>query len=46
MLKKNQPKITLSYFAFYDKLAKLRKKKQEIALKYIFIEQLELVSKK
>jgi hypothetical protein len=26
MLKKNQPKITLPYFAFYDKLAKLKKK--------------------
>nr|YP_009696616.1 RpoA [Kirengeshoma palmata]QEJ83424.1 RpoA [Kirengeshoma palmata] len=40
-LEDNQHKITLPPFTFHDKLAKLRKKKK-IALKYIFIDQLEL----
>nr|YP_009676803.1 RNA polymerase alpha subunit [Heritiera elata]QDE13735.1 RNA polymerase alpha subunit [Heritiera elata] len=38
----NQHKITLPLFTFHDKLAKLRKNKKKIALKYIFIDQLEL----
>lgn len=37
----NQHKVTLPLFTFHDKLSKLRKKKK-IALKYIFIDQLEL----
>nr|YP_009582204.1 RNA polymerase alpha subunit [Bixa orellana]QBK83739.1 RNA polymerase alpha subunit [Bixa orellana]QGS65382.1 RNA polymerase alpha subunit [Bixa orellana] len=42
-LENNQYKMTLpSFFPFHDRLAKLRKKKKEIALKYIFIDQLEL----
>nr|YP_010145834.1 RNA polymerase alpha subunit [Xylosma longifolia]QQO79673.1 RNA polymerase alpha subunit [Xylosma longifolia] len=44
-LKKNQHKITLPLFAFHDRLAKLRKNQKEIALKYIFIDQLELAPK-
>nr|YP_010224074.1 RNA polymerase alpha subunit [Diospyros nigra]UCS07990.1 RNA polymerase alpha subunit [Diospyros nigra] len=38
----NQHKITLPLFTFHDKLAKLRKNKKKIALKSIFIDQLEL----
>nr|AUF33726.1 RpoA [Fouquieria diguetii] len=38
----NQHKVTLPLFIFHDKLAKLRKNKKKIALKYIFIDQLEL----
>nr|YP_010433425.1 RNA polymerase alpha subunit [Schima parviflora]USW66707.1 RNA polymerase alpha subunit [Schima parviflora]USW66794.1 RNA polymerase alpha subunit [Schima parviflora] len=38
----NQRKVTLPIFTFHDKLAKLRKNKKKIALKYIFIDQLEL----
>nr|USW65576.1 RNA polymerase alpha subunit [Schima sp. YXQ228] len=38
----NQHKVTLPIFTFHDKLAKLRKNKKKIALKYIFIDQLEL----
>nr|YP_009342794.1 RNA polymerase alpha subunit [Pouteria campechiana]APS85538.1 RNA polymerase alpha subunit [Pouteria campechiana] len=38
----NQHKVTLPLFTFHDKLSKLRKKKKKIALKYIFIDQLEL----
>uniref|UniRef100_A0A2L1D9U1 DNA-directed RNA polymerase subunit alpha n=1 Tax=Diospyros olen TaxID=413765 RepID=A0A2L1D9U1_9ERIC len=38
----NQHKITLPLFTFHDKLAKLRKNKKKIALKYIFIDQFEL----
>nr|YP_010248760.1 RNA polymerase alpha subunit [Clethra fargesii]QTT58038.1 RNA polymerase alpha subunit [Clethra fargesii] len=38
----NQHKVTLPLFTFHDKLAKLRKNKKKIALKYIFIDQLEL----
>nr|YP_010928902.1 RNA polymerase alpha subunit [Ginoria nudiflora]WKK47918.1 RNA polymerase alpha subunit [Ginoria nudiflora] len=41
-LENNQYKVTLPLFTFHDKLAKLRKTKKEIALKYIFIDQLEL----
>nr|YP_010031260.1 RNA polymerase alpha subunit [Synsepalum dulcificum]QOV02393.1 RNA polymerase alpha subunit [Synsepalum dulcificum] len=37
----NQHKVTLPLFTFHDKLSKLKKKKK-IALKYIFIDQLEL----
>nr|YP_009460115.1 RNA polymerase alpha subunit [Tapiscia sinensis]AUT81254.1 RNA polymerase alpha subunit [Tapiscia sinensis]QOH91768.1 RNA polymerase alpha subunit [Tapiscia sinensis]UQK92786.1 RNA polymerase alpha subunit [Tapiscia sinensis] len=39
---KNQHKITLPFFSFHDRLTKLRNKKKEIALKYIFIDQSEL----
>nr|YP_009579398.1 RNA polymerase alpha subunit [Eurya alata]QBK39789.1 RNA polymerase alpha subunit [Eurya alata]UZX49673.1 RNA polymerase alpha subunit [Eurya rubiginosa var. attenuata]WIL96906.1 RNA polymerase alpha subunit [Eurya chinensis] len=38
----NQHKVTLPLFTFHDKLAKLRKNKKKISLKYIFIDQLEL----
>nr|YP_009419522.1 DNA-directed RNA polymerase alpha subunit [Sladenia celastrifolia]ASM46171.1 DNA-directed RNA polymerase alpha subunit [Sladenia celastrifolia] len=38
----NQHKITLSLFTFHGKLAKLRKNKKKRALKFIFIDQLEL----
>ncbi|YP_008816278.1 RNA polymerase alpha subunit (chloroplast) [Glycine soja] len=43
-LENNQHKVTLPLFTFHDILAKekLRKKKKEIALKSIFIDQLEL----
>nr|QGA86283.1 RNA polymerase alpha subunit [Tachigali odoratissima] len=41
-LENNQHKVTLPLFTFHDGLAKLRKKKKEIALKSIFIDQLEL----
>nr|QWW90609.1 RNA polymerase alpha subunit [Swertia diluta]BDV24664.1 RNA polymerase subunit alpha [Swertia japonica] len=41
-LESNQPTVPLSPFTFHDKLAKLIKKKKEIALKSIFIDQLEL----
>nr|QJA16176.1 RNA polymerase alpha subunit [Siraitia grosvenorii] len=41
-LKNNKQKVTLPLFTFHEKLAKLRKKKKEIALKYIFIDQSEL----
>nr|YP_010538986.1 RNA polymerase alpha subunit [Datisca cannabina]UYF12847.1 RNA polymerase alpha subunit [Datisca cannabina] len=41
-LKNNQHKVTLPLFTFHDRLAKLRKNKKEIALKYIFIDQSEL----
>nr|YP_010927894.1 RNA polymerase alpha subunit [Gyrosphragma santos-limae]WKK46910.1 RNA polymerase alpha subunit [Gyrosphragma santos-limae] len=41
-LENNQYKVTLPLFAFHDRLPKLRKTKREIALKYIFIDQLEL----
>nr|YP_009671570.1 RNA polymerase alpha subunit [Passiflora menispermifolia]QCX30829.1 RNA polymerase alpha subunit [Passiflora menispermifolia] len=44
-LEKNQHKITLPFFTFHDKLAKLRKNKKEIPLKSIFIDQLELTPK-
>nr|YP_009995771.1 RNA polymerase alpha subunit [Polygala fallax]YP_010143354.1 RNA polymerase alpha subunit [Polygala arillata]QNQ64709.1 RNA polymerase alpha subunit [Polygala fallax]QQL04561.1 RNA polymerase alpha subunit [Polygala arillata] len=38
----NQHKVTLPLFTFHDRLAKLRKKKNEITFKSIFIDQLEL----
>nr|YP_010457118.1 RNA polymerase alpha subunit [Microtropis henryi]UUA68260.1 RNA polymerase alpha subunit [Microtropis henryi] len=42
----NDPyKITLSLFTFHDRLTKLKKNKKEIALKSIFIDQLELTSR-
>nr|QKV44215.1 RNA polymerase alpha subunit [Boykinia aconitifolia] len=41
-LEDNQNKVTLPLFTFHDRLAKLRKNKKEIALKYIFIDQSEL----
>nr|WAX37639.1 RNA polymerase alpha subunit [Emblica urinaria] len=44
-LEKNQHKVTLPLFHFHDRLAKLRKNKKEIALKSIFIDQLELTPK-
>nr|WRY69769.1 RNA polymerase alpha subunit [Phyllanthus hirsutus] len=44
-LEKNQHKVTLPLFTFHDRLAKLRKNKKEIALKSIFIDQLELTPK-
>jgi DNA-directed RNA polymerase subunit alpha len=44
-LEKNQHKVTLPLFTFHDRLAKLRKNQTEIALKYIFIDQSELIPK-
>nr|YP_010731191.1 RNA polymerase alpha subunit [Ochna serrulata]WEG37932.1 RNA polymerase alpha subunit [Ochna serrulata] len=46
-LEKNQHKLTLPLFTFHDRLAKLKlkKNKEELALKYIFIDQLELTPK-
>jgi DNA-directed RNA polymerase subunit alpha len=41
-LETNQHKVTLPLFTFHDRLAKLRKIKKKIPLKYIFIDQLEL----
>ncbi|WJZ97143.1 hypothetical protein VitviT2T_015773 [Vitis vinifera] len=41
-LEYNQHKGTLPPLTFHDRLAKLRKNKKEIELKYIFIDQLEL----
>nr|YP_010499540.1 RNA polymerase alpha subunit [Balanites aegyptiaca]UWT58833.1 RNA polymerase alpha subunit [Balanites aegyptiaca] len=41
-LENNKHKDTLSLFTFKDSLNKLRKNKKEIALQYIFIDQLEL----
>nr|YP_009860022.1 RNA polymerase alpha subunit [Oxalis corymbosa]QKK36606.1 RNA polymerase alpha subunit [Oxalis corymbosa] len=41
-LETNQHKVTLPLFTFHDRLAKLRKIKKKISLKYIFIDQLEL----
>lgn len=38
----NQHKVTLPLFTFHDRLAKLRKKKNERTFKSIFIDQLEL----
>nr|ATV96690.1 DNA-directed RNA polymerase alpha subunit [Couroupita guianensis] len=38
----NQYKVPLPLFTFHEKLAKLRKNNEKIALKYIFIDQLEL----
>lgn len=42
-LENNQHKVTLPLFTYHDRLAKQRKNKKEIALKYIFIDQLELL---
>nr|YP_009577835.1 RNA polymerase alpha subunit [Sinofranchetia chinensis]QBG64804.1 RNA polymerase alpha subunit [Sinofranchetia chinensis] len=44
-LEDNQNGVTLPFFTFHDRLAKLRKNKKEIALKCIFIDQSELPSK-
>nr|YP_009495200.1 RNA polymerase alpha subunit [Gentiana ornata]AWO67032.1 RNA polymerase alpha subunit [Gentiana ornata]QXI85061.1 RNA polymerase alpha subunit [Gentiana ternifolia] len=44
-LESNQPMVPLSPFTFHDKLAKVIKKKKEIAFKSIFIDQLELPPK-
>ncbi|YP_009256359.1 RNA polymerase alpha subunit (chloroplast) [Ziziphus jujuba] len=41
-LEKNQHKVTLPPFTFHDRLAKPRKNQNEIVLKSIFIDQLEL----
>nr|YP_010024026.1 RNA polymerase alpha subunit [Abutilon theophrasti]QOP63372.1 RNA polymerase alpha subunit [Abutilon theophrasti]QQO80684.1 RNA polymerase alpha subunit [Abutilon theophrasti]ULX45856.1 RNA polymerase alpha subunit [Abutilon theophrasti] len=41
-LENNQHNLTLPFFPFHDRLAKLKKKKKEIALKSIFIDQSEL----
>nr|QQH14429.1 RNA polymerase alpha subunit [Oxalis corymbosa] len=41
-LETNQHKVTLPLFTFHDRLAKQRKIKKKIPLKYIFIDQLEL----
>nr|YP_010480896.1 RNA polymerase alpha subunit [Polygala hongkongensis]UVN15732.1 RNA polymerase alpha subunit [Polygala hongkongensis] len=38
----NEHKVTLPLFTFHDRLAKLRKNKNEITFKSIFIDQLEL----
>nr|YP_010230842.1 RNA polymerase alpha subunit [Sargentodoxa cuneata]QSV10571.1 RNA polymerase alpha subunit [Sargentodoxa cuneata] len=44
-LEDHQNRVSLPFFAFHDRLAKLRKNKKEIALKCIFIDQSELPSK-
>nr|YP_010576460.1 RNA polymerase alpha subunit [Antidesma bunius]UZN44001.1 RNA polymerase alpha subunit [Antidesma bunius] len=44
-LEKKQHKVTLPLFTFHHRLAKLRKNQKEIALKYIFIDQLGLTPK-
>nr|YP_009524710.1 RNA polymerase alpha subunit [Holboellia latifolia]YP_010026113.1 RNA polymerase alpha subunit [Holboellia angustifolia]YP_010228478.1 RNA polymerase alpha subunit [Holboellia grandiflora]QHE50066.1 RNA polymerase alpha subunit [Archakebia apetala]AXR90291.1 RNA polymerase alpha subunit [Holboellia latifolia]AXR90376.1 RNA polymerase alpha subunit [Holboellia latifolia]AXR90461.1 RNA polymerase alpha subunit [Holboellia latifolia]AXR90546.1 RNA polymerase alpha subunit [Holboellia latifol len=44
-LEDNQNRVTLPFFPFHDRLAKLRKNKKEIELKCIFIDQSELPSK-
>nr|BEV76577.1 RNA polymerase subunit alpha [Glycosmis citrifolia] len=41
-LENNQYKVTLPFFTFHDRLTKLTKKKKEIALKSIFIDQSEM----
>ncbi|TYI69210.1 hypothetical protein E1A91_D08G138600v1 [Gossypium mustelinum] len=41
-LENNQHDVTLPFFLFHDRLVKLTKKKKEIALKSIFIDQSEL----
>nr|YP_010148241.1 RNA polymerase alpha subunit [Salsola abrotanoides]QQV68664.1 RNA polymerase alpha subunit [Salsola abrotanoides] len=41
-LENNQHKVSLPLFTFHNKLAEIRKNKKKIALKYIFIDQLEL----
>nr|YP_009717464.1 RNA polymerase alpha subunit [Gillenia stipulata]ARD01870.1 RNA polymerase alpha subunit [Gillenia stipulata]QGM83139.1 RNA polymerase alpha subunit [Gillenia stipulata]UNH86875.1 RNA polymerase alpha subunit [Gillenia stipulata] len=42
-LENNQHKVSLPLFTYHDRLAKQRKNKKEIALKYIFIDQSELL---
>nr|YP_009716615.1 RNA polymerase alpha subunit [Gillenia trifoliata]QGM82205.1 RNA polymerase alpha subunit [Gillenia trifoliata]QNT11803.1 RNA polymerase alpha subunit [Gillenia trifoliata] len=42
-LENNQHKVTLPLFTYHDRLDKQRKNKKEIALKYIFIDQSELL---
>nr|YP_010758266.1 RNA polymerase alpha subunit [Platanus orientalis]YP_740597.1 RNA polymerase alpha subunit [Platanus occidentalis]Q09G14.1 RecName: Full=DNA-directed RNA polymerase subunit alpha; Short=PEP; AltName: Full=Plastid-encoded RNA polymerase subunit alpha; Short=RNA polymerase subunit alpha [Platanus occidentalis]QWK41129.1 RNA polymerase alpha subunit [Platanus x hispanica]ABI49811.1 RNA polymerase alpha subunit [Platanus occidentalis]WEW63629.1 RNA polymerase alpha subunit [Platanus orientalis] len=42
LLEDNQNGVTLPFFTFHDRLAKIRKNEKEIALKYIFIDQSEL----
>nr|YP_010284438.1 RNA polymerase alpha subunit [Caryocar glabrum]UKQ56181.1 RNA polymerase alpha subunit [Caryocar glabrum] len=44
-LEKNQHTVTLPLFTFHDRLVKLSKNQKEKALKYIFIDQLELTPK-
>ena len=44
-LEDNQHKVILPLFTPHDRLAKLRKNKEKIALKYIFIDQSELPSR-
>nr|QCW93702.1 RNA polymerase subunit alpha [Alzatea verticillata] len=44
-LENNRHKVTLPFFTFHDRLDKLRKTKKQIALKSIFIDQLELPPK-
>nr|QFK69484.1 RNA polymerase alpha subunit [Ixonanthes chinensis] len=44
-LEKNHHKVTLPLFTFHDRLSKIRKKKKEIALNSIFIDQSELTPK-
>nr|YP_009493451.1 RpoA [Banisteriopsis caapi]AWM97690.1 RpoA [Banisteriopsis caapi] len=44
-LENNQDKIALPLFTFLNRSAKLRKNKKETALKYIFIDQLDLTPK-
>nr|YP_009893878.1 RNA polymerase alpha subunit [Cleomella lutea]AMC32264.1 RNA polymerase alpha subunit [Cleomella serrulata]QKK40251.1 RNA polymerase alpha subunit [Cleomella lutea] len=41
-LENNQHKVTLPPFPFHNRLGKLRKKKKELTLQYIFIDQLDL----
>nr|YP_010636876.1 RNA polymerase alpha subunit [Saxifraga auriculata]YP_010637896.1 RNA polymerase alpha subunit [Saxifraga diversifolia]YP_010637981.1 RNA polymerase alpha subunit [Saxifraga diversifolia var. angustibracteata]YP_010638236.1 RNA polymerase alpha subunit [Saxifraga egregia]YP_010638321.1 RNA polymerase alpha subunit [Saxifraga erectisepala]YP_010639681.1 RNA polymerase alpha subunit [Saxifraga implicans]YP_010641384.1 RNA polymerase alpha subunit [Saxifraga pardanthina]YP_010641724.1 RNA po len=41
-LEDNQHKVTLPFFTFHERLANLKKNKNEIAFKYIFIDQSEL----
>jgi len=41
-LENNQHKVSLPFFTFHNRLAEIRKNKKKIALKYIFIDQLEL----
>nr|UDZ61080.1 RNA polymerase alpha subunit [Hydrocleys nymphoides]UDZ61081.1 RNA polymerase alpha subunit [Hydrocleys nymphoides] len=44
-LEENKNKLTLPLFTFHDGLSNLKKNKKGIALKYIFIDQLELPSR-
>lgn len=41
-LEDNQHKVSLPLFTFHNRLAEIRKNKKKIALKFIFIDQLEL----